>query len=115
MIDRNIKRVLNTAHSVSHFGSLTQQVCRWAVERNITAEGGATALSQTKKMKEELQEFIDAETQKEQIDALGDMMVVLIQMHRLAGFTLNETLQHAYNEIKDRRGTMVNGVFVKES
>lgn len=30
-------------------------------------------------------------------------------------FTLEECLQSAYDEIKDRRGKMVNGVFVKES
>lgn len=30
------------------------------------------------------------------------------------GFTLNECLEHAYNEIKDRKGQMIDGVFIKE-
>lgn len=93
---------------------LIDNVCTWGFERNITAEGGATALSQTKKMAEELQEFIDAKTEKERIDALGDMFVVLIQMHRLAGYTLEHTLEAAWLEIKDRRGHMEKGVFIKD-
>lgn len=31
------------------------------------------------------------------------------------GFTLLECLEHSYNEIKDRKGQMVKGVFIKES
>lgn len=31
------------------------------------------------------------------------------------GMTLKECLEHAYNEIKDRKGVMYQGVFVKES
>lgn len=89
-------------------------VCAWGRARNITADGGATALSQSKKMAEELQEFIDAETEDEAIDALGDMFVVLIQMHRLRGVPLATSLEAAWEQIKDRKGTMVDGVFVKE-
>ena len=29
--------------------------------------------------------------------------------------TLEETLEMAYNEIKDRKGKMIDGVFVKEA
>lgn len=90
------------------------RVCEWGVARNITAEGGATALSQCKKMAEELQEFIDAKTSEEAVDALGDMFVVLIQMHRLRGVLLIDSLDQAWNQIKDRKGTMIDGVFVKE-
>jgi len=30
------------------------------------------------------------------------------------GYTLAHCLEHAYNEIKDRRGVMLDGVFIKE-
>lgn len=90
------------------------RVCVWGAERNITAEGGATALSQCKKMAEELQEFIDAKTPEEAQDAVGDMLVVLIQIARLRGIYLSDALEGAWNEIKDRKGKMVDGVFVKE-
>lgn len=32
----------------------------------------------------------------------------------LLGFTLDECVEHAWNQIKDRKGKMVNGLFVKE-
>ena len=31
------------------------------------------------------------------------------------GTSLEETLEMAYNEIKDRKGKMIDGVFVKEA
>lgn len=111
--DKNIVYVTSYVEG-SHFLNRIDDVTGWGIARNITAAGGATALSQAKKMAEELQEFIDAKTEKERIDALGDMFVVLIQMHRLAGFTLEETLEAAWNEIKDRRGHMEKGVFIKD-
>ena len=30
------------------------------------------------------------------------------------GFTMLECLEHAYEQIKDRKGKMIDGVFVKE-
>lgn len=90
------------------------KVCEWGKDRNITAAGGATALSQCKKMAEELQEFIDAATPEDAEDAVGDMFVVLVQIARLRGIYLSDALEGAWNEIKDRKGTMIDGVFVKE-
>ena len=90
------------------------RVCEWGAARNITADGGATALSQCKKMAEELQEFIDAKTPEEAQDAIGDMFVVLVQMCRLRGIMLDEAVDGAWNEIKDRKGRLENGIFVKE-
>lgn len=100
--------------SMYHFINLIDKVCVWGAARNITADGGATALSQCKKMAEELQEFIDAKTPEEAQDAVGDMLVVLIQIARLRGIYLSDALEGAWNEIKDRKGKMVDGVFVKE-
>ena len=91
------------------------KIMQWGIARNITAEGGATALSQTKKMFEEVQEFVDATTHEEAKDAIGDIFVVLIQMCRLRGYKLDECLAGAWDEIKDRKGTMIDGVFVKET
>ena len=48
------------------------------------------------------------------IDGLGDVLVVLIGLSMQLGLDLTECLEVAYNEIKDRRGKLVNGVFVKE-
>ena len=47
-------------------------------------------------------------------DDIGDMMVVLINIMVRNNLTMNECLSVAYNDIKDRKGKMVDGVFVKE-
>ena len=38
-----------------------------------------------------------------------------IELDSMAKVVLHECLEHAYNEIKDRKGKTVNGVFVKEA
>lgn len=47
--------------------------------------------------------------------AVRDVVTCLGFISAKYGTTLKDCLQSAYDEIKDRRGKMVNGVFVKES
>lgn len=47
------------------------------------------------------------------IDDIGDCMVVLIILANQLGMTPKQCLEHAYNDIKDRKGRMVDGVFIK--
>ena len=46
-------------------------------------------------------------------DAIGDTVVTLIILAQQMGWTLEECLQAAWDEIKDRTGEMRDGVFVK--
>lgn len=52
---------------------------------------------------------------KTTIKGVQEVITILANMAERLDTTLEECLQAAYNEIKDRRGKMVNGVFVKES
>lgn len=47
-------------------------------------------------------------------DGIGDTVVVLIGLTIQLGISFEECLSIAYEEIKDRRGSSVNGFFVKE-
>lgn len=97
---------------------LIDKIQAWGIARNITAEGGATSLSQMKKLQEELDELkqgLEEGNSKEIVDGIGDMLTVLIQICRLEGLTFGDALTQAWNDIKDRRGRMVDGVFVKET
>lgn len=49
------------------------------------------------------------------IKRVRDVVTILANMTERLDTTLEECLQSAYDEIKDRRGKMINGVFVKES
>lgn len=101
---------------------LIRLVNQWGVDRNITKEGGVSALKQVSKLLEEAGETVSAladesegiDATNDLRDAYGDMLVCIIQAVRLSGMTIQECLSAAYEEIKDRKGTMVNGKFVKE-
>ena len=47
-------------------------------------------------------------------DDIGDIMVVLINIMVRNNLTMNECLSIAYDDIKDRKGKMIDGIFVKD-
>lgn len=49
------------------------------------------------------------------IEEIRNVVTILACMAERLDTNLEECLQSAYDEIKDRRGKMINGVFVKES
>ena len=86
----------------------------WATERGLYDKGD-TKTQYCKLMEEagELGKAILKEDQHEFIDAIGDMVVVLTNLAHLGGITIEECIDSAYNEIKNRKGKMSNGTFVK--
>lgn len=48
------------------------------------------------------------------VDAIGDSLVTLIVLSRQLKIDPVKSLEVAYNEIKNRKGKMINGTFVKE-
>ncbi|HIA7046199.1 TPA: MazG-like family protein, partial [Staphylococcus aureus] len=48
-------------------------------------------------------------------DGIGDTVATLIILAQQQGWTLEECLQYAYDEIKNRKGKTINGTFVKET
>lgn len=97
---------------------LITDVRSWGAEKQITGPNAkATPSSQFEKLLEEVQELaegIQKGDSHETIDAIGDCTVVLILLAELAGFRFEDCLLSAYQEIRDRKGRMVNGTFVKE-
>lgn len=47
-------------------------------------------------------------------DSLGHLVGVLILMAEDQGWTLEDCLAHSWNDIKDRKGVMLEGTFIKE-
>tara|TARA_B110000977_G_scaffold94563_1_gene124958 strand:+ start:952 stop:1251 length:300 start_codon:yes stop_codon:yes gene_type:complete len=95
-------------------GTLEARVLQWHYERNLVH--GSTDLSQFSKLEEEVAELkasLDAGTSP--IDDIGDIIVVLINIAARNKLSLFDCLHHAYEDIKDRKGKMVDGVFVKEA
>ncbi len=93
----------------------TDLIRQWSIDRNLhTADPNKQAL----KLGEEFGELFEGLAKGNLAltkDAIGDMYVVLTIMSQQLGFAIEECIDVAYDEIKDRRGKMIDGVFVKES
>ena len=96
------------------FYELIGKVKQWHHDRNLI--DGSTDKAQFRKLLEEAAElkgFIDGDGSNFK-DHVGDILVVLINHCERNNTTLEECLKVAYNDIKDRKGKMIDGVFVKE-
>lgn len=99
-----------------NFEDLEQRVVAWAAARQIIPN--SNPMSQALKTAEEVVELLQALNKKDMkavIDAYGDVLVTLIIGAELYGVNLVACLESAYDEIKDRRGTLgTDGIFYKE-
>ena len=92
---------------------LLSKVTEWAQDRNLI--GGATSKDQCLKLIQEVGELSDSLCKgKSPIDDIGDCIVVLLIIAEQQGLSIQDCISHAYNDIKDRKGEMRNGVFIKE-
>ena len=94
---------------------MKSKVLTWASERDLLHFKNHT--QQFMKLVEEVGELSNAilkDDKAEQIDALGDIQVVLIILAEQLGFDLDTCLESAYSEIKNRKGKTINGSFIKD-
>ena len=87
----------------------------WARDRGLY--NGGDPKTQALKLVEEVGETCRAilkEDTKEIIDGIGDCVVVLVNLAELTGTPIEECIQAAYDEIKNRTGKMSNGTFKKD-
>ena len=98
------------------FEQLTSNVQEWAAARGIYEHSSARA--QLLKAFSEMGELADAEIKDDGIaavDAVGDVLVCLINLCVLRDIDIVACLAAAWDEIKDRKGRMVpGGAFVKD-
>lgn len=101
----------------------------WAEEKGIYKKGDAK--TQCIKLFEEAGELSKAilnNDKEEIIDAIGDIVVVLTNLTELLPLykdgetigdikkiTIEDCINSAYNVIKNRKGKMINGTFIKEN
>ena len=107
-------------HKFMSYEKLQEKVIEWAKDRNILEN--STAIKQIHKTREELYETLTALRELEQgkesllevADGIGDMLVTIILLAKMVGLDSVDCLADAYEEIKNRKGKMVDGLFVKE-
>lgn len=88
----------------------------WAYERGIYEKGDPK--TQLIKLYEEAGELSQATLKKDRdgiIDAIGDCIVVLVNLAHLNTLRIEDCIGAAYDEISSRTGKMKNGTFVKDN
>lgn len=110
-------RNVETAHPAAppELPLLIHRIRQWANDRNLIE--GATSQAQTVKLFEEGGEVAHAVARGDRDklkDGIGDMVVVLTILAAQNDLTLEECIAAAYDEIKDRTGRMVDGIFRKD-
>lgn len=101
------------------FSDLITKINEWADERNLKQ---ADPKIQWMRITEEVGEIRDVllkptkftEPQAALKDAIGDTLVTIIVLAYQLDLDVTECLSLAYEEIKNRKGKMINGTFVKE-
>jgi len=106
------------------FDQLQNKIKAWGKSKGITnkkkQKGKRTIqrYAQTLKVQEETGELCAAILKDDQpkiMDGIGDSIVTLILLAEIEGYTLEDCLLIAWNEIKSRDGKMVNGSFIKNN
>lgn len=88
-------------------------IVEWAEARNLI--DGATPQAQMLKLLEEVGELAaDIARGRDVRDSIGDCVVVLTILSAQFSTTPESCARIAYEEIKNRKGKMVDGIFVRE-
>lgn len=93
---------------------LTVRIYNWFDEKNLY-----DPIMQFAKLNEEVGEMAHELTRgrkdsEEMKDSLGDVFVTLVGMAHHLDLDLSECINMAYQEIKSRKGKVIDGSFVKE-
>ena len=91
-------------------------ISNWAHKRNLV-EGSDPHRQLTKLLEEvgELASGVAKGNRDKVVDSIGGAVVVLTILAEQHDVNIEDCIDAAWNEIKDRKGKMVNGIFVKES
>jgi NTP pyrophosphatase (non-canonical NTP hydrolase) len=89
----------------------------WAFDRNLI--NGSTPQAQFVKLMEEIGELAEGLSKPGRTDAacdaIGDAVVVLTIIAEQLNVKIEDCIELAWSQIKDRKGQMIDGVFVKEA
>ena len=92
----------------------TELIQKWARDRGLHNQDPK---AQMVKLMEEIGELatgINKNNTEQIIDSIGDAYVVLTILSMQLGLDIETCIDTAYQEIKDRKGKVIDGVFVKE-
>lgn len=93
---------------------MINKILQWANDRNLI-DGGCPKAQMLKCMSEVGELADNVNKQNDIRDDIGDVMVTLIILAAQHDLDVSECLAVAYDDIKDRKGVMLDGVFIKDT
>lgn len=99
---------------MTKYEELIEYVQNWAMNRGLNC---SDPHAQALKIGEELGELYQAflkEHEADELDAIGDLQVTLIVYCLQRGIDYKRCLDDAYKVIKNRKGKMIDGTFIKQ-
>ena len=91
------------------------KIKQWVIDRNLQTQNPKIQMCKVVEELGELAKAINKNDTPNQIDGIGDVVVTLICISEQLGLDFNKCVDFAYSEIKDRKGKLIDGTFVKES
>lgn len=95
--------------------NLIKKIKAWAVDRGLNTQDAGKQLLKLVEEVGELSASYNKQHTLDEIDSVGDILVVLTIYCQQRGLSIENCLEAAYEEISGRKGKLINGVFVKEA
>ena len=96
------------------YEEIDYKLYKWFHKKELIQE--CNSAKQFMKVSEELGELSSAiikQDREKEIDAFGDTLITLMGLSYMRGLNLIKCLEYAWNEIKDRKGKVIDGSFIK--
>lgn len=95
-------------------GEVMERIEEWALEKGLNDSNPYVQLAKLMEETGELAEGIIKDRDDQIADSLGDIFVVITILAMQLKLDIDQCAKLAYTEIKDRKGMMINGSFIKE-
>ena len=95
-------------------GEAMVKIEEWALEKGLNDSNKYVQLAKLMEEAGELAEGIIKDRDDQIADSLGDIFVVITILAMQLKLDIDQCAKLAYDEIKDRKGLMINGSFIKE-
>lgn len=114
ILNGNSDALYNVKRKPMNLEKLVAKVEQWSKDRGLNQSESSKQMLKTIEEVGEVAAALARNDKEALEDGIGDVLVTLIILGQQNDLSIERCLNTAYQEIADRKGKMVNGVFVKE-
>ncbi len=111
-----LRKQLEDKKMTNTLDQLIKQVEQWSIDKGLHNGNSFTQFAKSSEEMGEVAAALCRDNTEALKDGIGDVVVTLVILAQQNNMTLQECLEQAYGEIKDRKGVMSkDGSFIKEA